>query len=413
LKRTLTSVDSASQFYFGFVTGVPIGAVKDIYGQFKDAVEALLKAYLFSEKMKVDPLAALRDVRQFGESLAGKLLSLFDPNELGIAIGFQLAKKIDGSFVKQNAEGQGRFFGEQVGMVLMEVALLFIGVEEVSAAAKALSGSKVGTKVAEGMSIASKELKVVLEARGVLKGEAKVATAAAKDARALESATKDAAALGEGAKPGAVKTAAPPADPYDVAAWMKYYEENPKAKRSVGAAQADDPHAFVQDKGTNVPPEKPAVEVEARARGGAIERQHLDSMPEFSRPKEHDFPGIDGWKGGRDATRDTNAGRMRIISGADVLQIKSVGSANPTVVRARVREGIAGLDVNVFEKGSTRVVNPASRRLDVLFEEGVLSEVTPPTKALLTSLAEEAGNRGVETRWFRFSAGSKIRIPIP
>ncbi|MEO7701880.1 MAG: DUF4157 domain-containing protein, partial [Opitutus sp.] len=166
-------------------------------------------------------------------------------------------------------------------------------------------------------------------------------------------------------------------------------------------------------KGVNVPPERPPVEVEARARGGAIERDHLDSMPDVSRPKEHDFPGVDGWTGGRDSTRETNSGRMRIISGANVLQIKSVGTSEPALVRARVREGISGLDANVFERGATRIVNPASRRLDVLFEEGALPSVSADARSLLTSLSAEAGNRGVEIRWFRYSSGRKTRVQIP
>lgn len=56
---------------------------------------------------------------------------------------------------------------------------------------------------------------------------------------------------GEG--PNALK---PPADPYDVEAWKKYYEKNPNAPRSVGAAGADDPSAFG---------EKPAAKSDAKA----------------------------------------------------------------------------------------------------------------------------------------------------
>ena len=44
-------------------------------------------------------------------------------------------------------------------------------------------------------------------------------------------------------KPGE-SVEAPPTDNYDLDAWNKYYERNPSAKRSVGAAAADDPAAF-------------------------------------------------------------------------------------------------------------------------------------------------------------------------
>ncbi len=43
---------------------------------------------------------------------------------------------------------------------------------------------------------------------------------------------------------------APPSDPYDVEAWNKYYQENPGARRSVGAAAADDPAVFGPGKGS-------------------------------------------------------------------------------------------------------------------------------------------------------------------
>ena len=200
----------------------------------------------------------------------------------------------------------------------------------------------------------------------------------------------------------------PPLDVYDVEAWKKYYEQNPNAKRSVGSAQTDDPYVFTEE-GTNIPPDSSQVRVEGRTRGGAIERDHLDRMPQYSRPREHDFPGIDGWKGGREMTR----GETRIVYGADVLQIKSIGSDSPSTIRARVREGVAGLEPDRFEKGTTRVVNPRSRRLDVVFEEGTLRDVNSAIKALLLELTENAGHSGVEVRWFRYVSGRQISIPVP
>jgi len=68
----------------------------------------------------------------------------------------------------------------------------------------------------------------------------------------------------------------PPADPYDVQAWNKYWEQNPTAKRSVGAAGVDDPAAF----GQKAPVPKPQIrkmppgpppggsEITAQPRGG-------------------------------------------------------------------------------------------------------------------------------------------------
>jgi hypothetical protein len=52
-------------------------------------------------------------------------------------------------------------------------------------------------------------------------------------------------------------------------------------------------------------------------------------------------------------------------------------------------------------------------RLDIIFEEGALVDVSAETKGLLTELGEGAGKSGIEVRWFRYSAGGKFAIPIP
>jgi hypothetical protein len=141
----------------------------------------------------------------------------------------------------------------------------------------------------------------------------------------------------------------------------------------------------------------------------------LSTMPDYTIPKEHNFPGIDAWKGGREMTRETNSGKVRIIYGADVLQVKSIGSANPNTIRASVRGAIRNLEPNRFanDTGDIRVVNPKSRTLDVLFDEGALPQVGPETRQLLTDLSKQAGSEGIEVRWYRYSMGSKQRITIP
>ncbi|MFM0258421.1 SpvB/TcaC N-terminal domain-containing protein [Paraburkholderia sediminicola] len=55
-------------------------------------------------------------------------------------------------------------------------------------------------------------------------------------------------------KPGeSANTPTPPADPYDVEAWNKFHAENPTAKRSVGAAAADDPSVFGKKASASTP----------------------------------------------------------------------------------------------------------------------------------------------------------------
>lgn len=166
---------------------------------------------------------------------------------------------------------------------------------------------------------------------------------------------------------------------------------------------------------TNVPPERPAVEIDPRVRGNAIERQHLDSMPEYSRPKAGDFKGIDAWKGGKEAPSKVlpNGQKVRTVTKADVLQVKSVGKASR--IEAEVSEGLKGLNSDVFTSPtdkSLRVINPASRTLDVIFEEGAVPDLSSEVKAIMRAQAERAGNELVEIRWFRFSGGRKVRITL-
>jgi hypothetical protein len=130
-------------------------------------------------------------------------------------------------------------------------------------------------------------------------------------------------------------------------------------------------------------------------------------------PHEPNFTGIDAW---RSAKKDYLDGRgVRIISGADVLQIKSVGAADAITIRNTVKKSVAGLEPNEFTNTAkdTRVTNPTSRRLDILFEEGALPDVNSSTKTLLTNESQNAGNSLIEIRWWRFSNGRKIPIPIP
>ena len=70
-----------------------------------------------------------------------------------------------------------------------------------------------------------------------------------------------------------VTSVKPPADPYDIQAWNKYYEQNPAAKRSVGAAAADDPSAFGQN------PTKPTPEVRRMPPGPPPSGRDVTAQP--------------------------------------------------------------------------------------------------------------------------------------
>lgn len=167
----------------------------------------------------------------------------------------------------------------------------------------------------------------------------------------------------------------------------------------------------------NIPPDEPAAEVDWKSRGAAIEQAHLDSMPEYSRPAEGNFPGIDAWKAPKsDSTRTLpNGKRVRTVSGADVLQVKSVGSSKHSYIKSNVSKGIANLESQPYQNpsGTLRVVKPRSLTLDVLFEEGVMpSEPDAATKRFLRQESARAGAKGIHVRWFRYSVGQKIVITL-
>ena len=161
----------------------------------------------------------------------------------------------------------------------------------------------------------------------------------------------------------------------------------------------------------NIPPERSPIKVEARPRGSAIEDRHLASM-QYTKAKEHNFPGIEAWKGGKEVWRNTKSGRQRTVYGADVIQVKSMGSSDAKTIRARAQEGIKGLEPDIFAGGNTRIVNPKGRRLDMVFDEGALIDVTPEIRKQLTDLSASAGDKGIEMRWFRYSADREREIPI-
>ncbi len=191
LKGDLTSASRGVRFYMGVQVGVPVGAFNDVYGQATGFVQMLVQAYFLKMKIEADPLKAWAELKKFVQSLPGKLVQLFDAEQVGFAVGQLLAAKTK-EFGKDPFD-RGRTIGEIIGTVLMEIALMFVGVEEVSAAVKGLRVAKLEGEVAHAMAIGSKELKAVIEARGVLNAESRVAGAAAKEAKAAGAVEKEGA----------------------------------------------------------------------------------------------------------------------------------------------------------------------------------------------------------------------------
>jgi hypothetical protein len=397
------------------LAGATVGIAKDIWAALKTVYEALT---------------------DWGKSILGEMIKnivtmtntlMFDEEGariLGEILGEEKGKEIK----KLGGEDIFTFtykLGEMIGPT---VVYTILSITSAGAVAGALVSERLALflkrfpKVAKGLERVRelmpkrRALKAAEEAEEVTKGTGKATAAsgkvtpieeanrirARKAARAAEVAEPAEQALASGDRPRASSDAG----------------GKGKGGKTVsgGSDELDAPKQVTESSGageTNVPPERPPVEVESKVRGGAIERQHLDSMPEYNRPKAADFKGIDAWKGGKDAPPKIlpNGQKVRTVTKADVLQVKSVGKASR--IEAEVSEGLKGLDSDVFtsptDKG-LRVINPKSRTLDVIFEEGAVPDLNAEVRAIMRAQAEKAGKRLVEIRWYRFSGGKKTRI---
>jgi hypothetical protein len=351
-------------------------------------------------------------------------------------------------------------FGKVSGELIMNVAMLFIGPEEAAAkgagltreAIQAIKNSRFGREVLAQLELIP-DLKRLVDARraaeaaqaGLQEGKALVG-----EAKALATEAKGLADVAKTPVSTSAATEAPPASVTDIreahrirakkaarAADVPQESElklasgdRPRASsgggkrtgggtHSGGIEELDVPKSRPTEsigKGeTNIPPEKPPlVGVEPRGAGWAIEDAHLGSMGQYTRPKAQNFPGIDGWKAPAiDRTRTLPNGRtIRTVSGADVVQVKGLSNSTPENIARKVKEGVTGLEPVRYEMGNVQVINPRSRTLDIVFDEGVVPEVTPQLRALMRDHAATAGKSGVEIRWFRRSAGSSIRISL-
>ena len=169
------------QFTAGMTVGIPIGAVTDLYNIVKGIAEAILLAYLTNLKVRMDPQGFKRELEAFARNLANQLTqAALNPTDIGKFAGQLAASKFKGWSTTPTPFGRGRFLGEIVGMLAMEIALLFIGPEEVvvlvSDVAKAARTSALGEGIARALSASSKEFKAIMSARG-LAAEARAAEA--------------------------------------------------------------------------------------------------------------------------------------------------------------------------------------------------------------------------------------------
>ncbi len=184
-KSNLNSAGNIASFYFGINAGVPEGVAEDLYANIKGIIMLAVKIMESEYSFYTDPMG-------FFDSVTKDLLSLWevirtDPKILGKLAGDALATKVNEGFVKADAYHQGEALGEILGEIVTEIALLFIGVEEVSAVAKFAEGTEIGAKLISALN-KSETLGKVAKMLGTGNREAEIVNDANKTAKIAEAA---------------------------------------------------------------------------------------------------------------------------------------------------------------------------------------------------------------------------------
>lgn len=335
-----TSLDSKKTpyFYYGFLVGIPVGAYEDVADQVKAFAELIVKLSLLRDKTEADPKQALADLHKFFVGLPDQLMSYIDAENLGALIGNAIVDDLDKELLNKDPKAQGEYFGKIVGKILMETALLLVGVEEAMAAVKgirvgfqSLKNSSLFVRLGEALSSSSKPLRAAIEAKGLLK-EVKAASllkeakGAASGTKALgEAATKesaDAAKAGSALKPEspppATTTAppnkAPPAQPPPTPA--------PDAAQPKVTTNERKPRGFTTDRATpgrNIKPgtledlESTQLDGANKPRGKAPTRQDQLEGLDLTKAKASD-----GARKEFDKLRDVYAEKLHVGPGGEV-----------------------------------------------------------------------------------------------
>lgn len=165
MKENATSWENGPAFYTGTNVGFSAGVVEDLWENVKGIFLLAWQLIKAQFEITTDPLG-------FYNKMKHELLNIWqvicaDPTQLGLLAGNALAEKITKDFVKVNSFNQGFALGEMLGKIATEIALLFVGVEEVSALAKAAEGTKIGGLILKSI----KESETIGKVGQLLKGE--------------------------------------------------------------------------------------------------------------------------------------------------------------------------------------------------------------------------------------------------
>lgn len=147
MKTELSSPGNVALFVAGYYPGVWKGIALDLWNNIEGLAVILAKIAEYNVRMYYEPFAVLSEVSAVVQALGKALLSTLDAREFGYTASRLLGGKIQTGFVEQTPFFKGMAVGEIVGIVVTEIALLFIGVGEATAALKAVRGTRLVIQV--------------------------------------------------------------------------------------------------------------------------------------------------------------------------------------------------------------------------------------------------------------------------
>ncbi len=437
MKDNATSWEKGPAFYTGINLGFPAGVAEDVWDNIKGIFLLAWQLVKAQFEMETDPIGFYNKIKEEISNL-WQVIST-DPEELGKLAGNALGSKIKKDFVNVNSFNQGFALGEIVGKVATEIALLFVGVEEVAALAKVAEGTKIGGMISKAL----RESEMIGKVGKLIKGEKGVVAAdegskALTETEKIEEMVKAAQKASEESKPSAeliklerelfetkVKetgnilevTEKELIADYDVEVkvgdhtYRRKIEDGTWCRFSTKICDLHLDNAAVnKQKPRSISSGTEPVPVEPRARGYAIEDSHLsdlkgkgwNGLPDY-------FPSIDGVKGGTAKNVMREGQQVRQIEGAEVLSVKSTSITDPVTLQSNMEKYLAALKRNTFSNGELFVRNVKSKNLHLIFEQGFISKVE--NREVLKALQEmkkTAAAEGVNFEWFVIPENGKI-----
>lgn len=184
VRSEFSSAENLAGFIAGYYPGLIVGIAKDLWGNISGIALIAAKLAEYNIRFQYEPMVVLKEIYQVLEGLAKAFLSVLDAREFGYTVARLLSQKIKSDFVDQTPFNKGMAVGEIVGIIITEIALLFIGVGEVTAAIKAVRGTKLVVEIEKVLASSAKLQKFMgtvadVRVAKLLKAEAGLAKGAA------------------------------------------------------------------------------------------------------------------------------------------------------------------------------------------------------------------------------------------